>query len=327
MDYNEYYHKYLSRYRILKNSYQEEHNIRDLFDKPTMSRPNMSGGGSWGYFSDDNDSTLDLVGMYNITTYDEDADEFIRETSQTKINKILEKLWKDHDKLVKDIEKKKKAKSKIKDKVFSSYNLNTAHAGVIIYMLLYQFKIPEKYLKKTLATIYRLYFNIIRSNESSGWKEWEERLEALQMEIILLNYAINYGTPIKADKKFIKQNKISDVEKFCRSLKKKHDQGKLKLLDKIFLDKKRIKPKYSFMKYEILPPIDPDLLNVGDLMDGYEGRKSPEYYIVSENKHGKRKWIRYDPWEDKVGFYFSTDVLVDIFGKPFQKWYGLDKIN
>jgi len=142
---------------------------------------------------------------------------------------------------------------------------------------------------------------------------------------MLLSFAIEDGTPLRiphAAKKFLKEDRIWHQDKYCKLIKNKFSP-----LDKTYLSKKKIKPRYSFMKYEILPPIDPNLLKVGDVMDGYEGRKmkdgkkGKEYYIVKQKKNGYNYWDQYDSFVDAANIFISTDIFRDIFGKSFDKFF------
>ena len=175
MDYEKYYQKYFNMYQTLKYNTDDKFEINDEPDIPNIHQNHeykiQAGGGAWGYFSDDNDYTYDLLGDIGLHKYDDEKDELIKETNQAKINAALEKLFKDQEKMIKDVEKKAGYKSK--DKLKSPYNLNTAHLGVIIHLLFNRRKVPEKYLKKALANAYILLFKNLKAKESSGWREWE----------------------------------------------------------------------------------------------------------------------------------------------------------
>lgn len=118
---------------------------------------------------------------------------------------------------------------------------------------------------------------------SSGWFNYLSRLECLKREILLLNLAINSGTPLDLPTHLIKVNdakqelKRSELGEFVSN-------SKYDWMDHLFIKYRKIKSEYKFQKFSVLPLIDPNLLPNGVVMMGYEGRNLPDYYVVSQNR-------------------------------------------
>lgn len=79
--------------------------------------------------------------------------------------------------------------------------------------------------------------------------------------------------------------------------------------DNVYLKYRKVKPRYDFLKYEVLPPLDPHLLSNGIVMRGYVGNKTHEYYLVRDGK-----WIRYDSTIDPAVVYVDNSLLEDLYG-------------
>lgn len=256
----------------------------------------QTGGGTWGYFSHDNDYSVDLINKFGIETFKN------RISKDSKL--IMVKLFEDYEKHIENYENK----DKIQNKNYIYPNNNYEHLGVVIFMLLRQFKISKKYLKKTLIMAYQNYIYVYKNREATGWKDYKQRLKALTDEIRIINFSVNYGSPLQVDKNIIKKGEI-DMTKLCSFIKK----NKLDIRDYIFLKHQKTKPEYTFMKYEVLPVLNPNLLQLGTVMKGYEGRGYDKFYIVIM-QNGNKKWKRYDTYKDYSIGYLSEVFLYDIYG-------------
>ena len=123
----DYHHKYLK----YKTKYLEFHNQHNL---------SQDGGGSWNYFSFDNDQTHDALTKFRIEGVYFDND---------KIIKILKKMF---DKYFEDL---KLDDDSIKLIQFSDYINDDPEtdfylSGVVVYLLIRGYTIPIKYLKFSL---------------------------------------------------------------------------------------------------------------------------------------------------------------------------------
>lgn len=316
-DYQRKYIKYKSKYLDLKKSFEQDTNIQ-------------KGGGAWGAFSNDNDSTQDLMSKYKFIEYADDTITYHKDVKST--TSALKKLFQEFDKNI------KKQDKGVKNTDTSIYNLNYRYLGVIIELLLHLYPIPKEFLKRALIHAYREYIRISITKEASGWASYQDRLNSLKYEILLINYAINKGTPIKIPTNLLKTNENNsyldedDLVKFIDDLVEKKSKD---IMDNIFLDHKKIKPQYSFLKYEYLPVLNPTILDIGTIMKGYSGRgtrkatpfwecssipkRGTSVYFVVNNKNNKHIWKHYDPFDDTTIGYISIDIMYDIYGENITK--------
>jgi len=272
---------------------------------------NQSGGGAWSDFSNGNDYSQDLISNYQFSKYQPDGEiVYDRDANRTKLR--LKKLFTEFDKKIREND------PTIKNPDTSVYNLNYAYLGVVIDLILKLYPIPKEYLIRALVHAYREYIRIYITNEASGWVSYQNRLTAIKYEILLINYAINQGTPIKVPKQFlttIDANNMSldngNLVKFIDQLIKKNNSKDI--LDNIFLVKQKIKSKCSSQKCQYAPLIDSSILNIGTVMAGNNERNIRSYFIVSENKNKKRIWQHFDPYEHVTIGYLPIDILYDIY--------------
>lgn len=272
---------------------------------------NQIGGGAWSTFSNGNDNSKDMMTTYKFSQYDDDKMIYFKDIKSTNIG--LQKMFNDFDNEIKN-----KNSNFNKNTDASIYNLNYSYLGVVIELLLNLYPVPKKYLVRALIHAYREYIRIYITKESSGWESYICRLNSLRYEILLLNYAINTGTPISLSEEFINiecdtANEViweSDIIRFINGL---IDNKNSNIVDHIFLEHKEIKPKYDFYKYEYVPILNPLILNPGTIMKGYGDSKSASFFIVHE-KNNQRTWKHYDSYEDVSIGYLPIDILYDIYG-------------
>lgn len=262
----------------------------------------QKGGGTWGQFSFDNDYTHDLL----IDFRDGETKKFY---NNKQIDSLLDKMFEDFEK--RNIRPKDKH---IKNISFSDYNLNTACDGVVVYLLINGVHILRRHLDKTLAHLYKDYQKVYLTKESSGWRNYEARLEALKIEICLINYKINNGTI----------NKIMDV--ITHNINSKDilagnifiGKNNKKILDYISKNKKEFFDYLYIKPDKFLPYLNPNIVYDNMTMQGKNKYKQDEYYIVVNNGKTK-KWKKYDPYEDVTHGYLEPNFLASIYGDDFEK--------
>lgn len=188
--------------------------------------------------------------------------------------------------------------------------------------------IPKEYLVRSLIHAYRNFIRVYLTKESSGWRNYQTRLESLKYEILLLNYSINQGTPLQISKQYINKNQFvqwNDLIDFINKLQSKNDP---KLMDTIYLTKRKIKSEYNNKFYNYLPLLDPFILDLGIVMKGiHKGARSKRklarkpkpsdfaaYYIVKAKK-GKHVWADYQPHSYPVSVYLPNEILYFIYGR------------
>lgn len=283
----------------------------------------MKGSGAWGEYSFDNDHAHDLFSYFE--TYDAEKDIIIHHREPKKVSKALKKLDDYHFKRIKSNDKSVTRKNYD----FSQYNLDSSYLGTILLALLNEYKIPKPNLIKALIQAYKSYFNILCIGPASTWVDSQLRLQSLADEILVLNYAINHGTPFKILPAYQstfqgEKDDYINMNKFVKWLRKPAQQKKYNLFDKIFLQRKKISPRYHFQKFLVEPPIDPRLLTIGTVMNGFEGRGGNEYFIVDD----KQKWTPYDFFNSPANLYIPNNAFEFIYGDNFNKFYkpiGLKK--
>lgn len=265
----------------------------------------MNGGGMWNYWSNDNDRTQETLQTLGIKELDDSGNQMTYHTSGKILIQGLKKLFNELEENVKLLIKSntntnaKSDKNKKWQIDSSPYNLNHSFLGVIIDMLSNGCEIPDEYLKRSLIHAYREYFRLSVIKEASGWKSYKDRLKCLRYEILLINIAINQGTPLKTG---------IDIIKFVNQTDPKY------LIDNIYLKYKKENPLYKFNKYEILPLLDPKILDPGTIMQGYNGRHILEYYVVKITNKNDHSWKRFDPFTDLSTQFVDINLLYDIYG-------------
>lgn len=232
----------------------------------------QSGGGWWGVNSFDNDHVHDLLASYNFIKFKDD--ERIFETKKTNINIGLTKLF---DNLEKNLKKQDKITKNI---FYSKYNFNTSELGVVLILLLKNIVIPKKYLTICLIQAYKNYIKTYNTQNASGWinkgKEkcaFKQRLSALSTEIKIINYAINYGKSFDIPEKH-KSREYSSMGYVLKTYKKYQ-------MDDLFLKYTKVKSKYSFLKYEVLPMLNANILDEGTVMEGYNGKNIQNIMLLN----------------------------------------------
>jgi len=263
----------------------------------------LTGGGAWDFFSNSNDFTQDMLSDYGILTNNQ------YHTNIASTNRGLKKMFNDFDTKIKEKD------PTVKHPDRSSYNVNHGYLCVIIDMLLHLCQIKTTYLKRGLVHAYREYIRIYMTKEASGWKSYSDRLKCLKSEILLINYSINQGTPLKIPKEYFYQDNTINPN----ALAKFFDKIERRLIiDDIFLRYKKNKPKYRHNKFEVIPLLDPMMLDLGIIMEGYNGSNHIEYYVVAEKKD-KHIWKRYDPFVNVATALLPIEVLYDIYGDIIMK--------
>jgi len=265
----------------------------------------QTGGGAWSDYSDGNDSTHDLLLEYEIITVTEDETIYNKDMNQSEI--ALTKIFEEFNKNGEN----------------HKYPPNYSYLGVIIYMLFHLYPIPQKFLIRALSHAYQNFISNYSLGPASGWFNVFSRLQSQKTEILLLNLAINKGTPLNLPKYLLTSedsNSEIDREKSKTFIEKNINRSSQQydFIDHIFLTYKKIKPQYPFQKFAVLPIIDPHLFLDGIVMMGYEGRDFPEYYVVTL-KNGIKEWQRFDPFERSGVVFLSYQFLYYLYGKQLNK--------
>lgn len=271
---------------------------------PSRMVRKMKGGGAWGYFSADNDYTQDLI-MDNFQN---------RQNSVTEIKTRLKNIF---DSFERDIKSKKDSNQNDT----SQYNLNYAQLGVVTDLLLHLNKVPDEYLKRALIHAYREYVRIYYLQEASGWESYQERSDSLKYEIMLINYALNTGTPLNFPTKFL--NYDDDVQYISNESLIKYMNQLVRQKSNAYLDNVYIKYNYrkdpQTKKVVYYPLLDPNILNQGIVMQGYHTTSSPITYYIVENQNDRHQWKKYDPYEDPPTIYISPKLLESIYGSQINR--------
>ena len=331
---------HLNKYHTNKNKYITLININS-FAKSTINCSHninhviQSGGGAWSMYSDGNDYTHDLLFEYKIFTFDKKDDRLIYNRDLQSTNKSLKKLFMDHKIIQNENENENENKNK------KDYTLGILYPilGVIIYMLLEKYNINIKYVKYALIFAYKQYINICAIREASGWFGWETRKECLIDEIRLLNYVINNAKDNICLFHYKYDSSDDSCDDFHKIISTIHEKNPSKTMDFIFMQYRKIIPKYTFQKYNVQPAIDPKILNCGIVMMGYEARKDERH--IFNNKYtnnlligfivkgvhsydyfgikNDNKWSLYDYNDYKASYLIDHDIFVDIYGDEYLK--------
>jgi len=300
------------------NTNHNEYDEYNKYKKQYIVLKKMDGGGAWNSYSNGNDATQDLLYFNGIQGSDE-KNNLIHHTDPAIISKGLKKMF---DKF--DIEIRKRD-PQIKNPDTSIYNVNYAYLGVVIDILLTEgVAIEIKYLKRALVHAYREYIRTYIIREASGWRSYTDRLECLKHEILLINYAINKGTPIDFPKEYISKDGVVVPSVNPFNLKKilitgRHKINEKWLIDNIFLKYEKTKTKVI----KVLPLLDPNILDPGTIMEGYYKSNRIEYFIVHLKKD-KHVWEQYDPFGDPVSVLLKIEILYDIYGDIITKMIKKD---
>ena len=263
-----------------------------------INSPRQIGGGAWSSYSDGNDYTHDLLIKYQI--YDVKDDHRIK-------NKNLDFLTTQLDKMYKEFLNSKESKN---------YPPHYAYFGVIIYMLFHLYPIPQKFLVTALFDAYQNYISVYLLGPASSWFDYVSRLECMKIEILLLNLAINMGTPINLPTHLIESDESGPQIKqyeLGEFIQKNLFNLQYDWMDHLFIKYQKIKPEYEFQQFSVLPLIDPNLLQNGVVMIGYEGLNLPDYYVVNQSNSNK-KWHRFDSFEHSGIIFLDYDFLFDLYG-------------
>jgi hypothetical protein len=275
----------------------------------TLPIGNLTGGGAWAVWSNENDSTVDAIYQH----FGSDP----KNLALTQIKKGLGKVYAEADTELKNSNKNKSAI------VCLQHNVNYAYTGVVIGLLVSMAHIPLEYLKRALSDSYRDYIRTWSLKDASGWRSYKERLDAVAYEIRALSYAIQKGTPLALPDKYIDSDGKTDMSNVKKYLNKLQKDGVTTYIDKIYLVKTRAKvPLYMPKNSAIYEPLlDAQILNLGIVMEGAfdHVKKTQEqpmlrkYYVVTQ-KGTKRTWKLFDTFTDTVTGLVPSSVLEDIFG-------------
>jgi hypothetical protein len=290
---------------------QAKHDYLNLCLNSQSDNTNQIGGGAWGFTSDGNDHTHDLLSHYNLISYEDD--DIIHQTDLKTTTKAFTSMYRDYERdLKKSTSSSKRPTSKNADYHYTS---QYQYIGVIIYCIEHSYPIKTTFLKRALIHAYRDYIRLHKIKEASGWRDWKARSKALIREIKLLNYAINTA------KAGFSRIEIDSKKSVGRSIDRLLKQNPKLTIDKIHLKYRKVKPTYSFQKYLVQPAIDPNLLNEGSIMTGHEGRKSRDgskikvSFIVVSSKNGNRVWKTFDPFDNahSNATMLDDDIFVRIY--------------
>lgn len=291
-NYSEKYAKYKYLYLELKKQNQS-------IDQSI----NQSGGGAWGEFSFDNDNVHDELVDFR--------DEAGKLFSEKKINSLLQNMFDKYD------ERVRKNDPGIKKISFSEYILSPVCAGVVVYLLISDVNIAIKFLIKSLVQLYRDYLKVYVTKEASGWRSYQARLDALKIEISILNYAINNGSLEKI--RNIISPSINTADILSGNIFIGHDN---KLIFKYIGEHQRDFFDYVFIKPDPLKPyLNPNILYDKTIMLGKDPKYKhmSTYYITKTDTDGNKTWVKYDTFETLAYQYLPTDFLSDIYGEQFEK--------
>lgn len=264
---------------------------------------NQSGGGAWGEFSFDNDNVHDEL----VDFRDEDGKLF----PEKKINSLLQDMFDKYE------ERVRKNDPDIKKISFSEYILSETCAGVVLHLLTSGINIPIKFLVKSLIHLYRNYLKIYITKCASGWKSYLARLEALKIEISILNYAINNGS-LEKIRNVISPN-INTADILSGNIFIGHDN---KLIFKYIAEHRRDFFDYVFIKPNPLKPyLNPNILYDKTIMLGRDPKYKHmnRYYVTNTDSTGNKTWVEYDPFETLAYQYLPNDFLSSIYGTDFEK--------
>jgi hypothetical protein len=269
--------------------------------KTTSLKPKieLSGGGAWSNYSDGNDYTDDLLFEYKIIEIN--SDERIYNKNIDQLEDALTRMFAEFD----------------KSPHSHRYPPNYAYYGVIIYMLFHLYPIPMEFLVRALFDAYENFISNYLLGPASAWFNVFSRLQCQKTEILLLNLALNKGTPISLPQDVIESDEL-DRSKLQTFIEKNIENTDYDFIDHLFLKYKKIGPQYPFQKFAVLPFIDPSLLSKGIVMMGYEGRGLPEYYIV-DLINGVKEWKRFDPFETNGIVFLSYQFLYYLYGDHLNK--------
>jgi hypothetical protein len=250
------------------------------------------GGGTWGTFSFDNDSTHDmLIDFYKDRVLINDA----------KINKLLTKVFADEDKMI------KRNHPDEKNMIFTDYRLYTSCAGVVIYLILRYRKIKQEFLKRALINIYKDYLKLYINREASGWKDYKSRVESVIIEIHLINYCLNHGSLEKIVKHLSENINTADILAGDIFINK----NSVKVMKYIRAHKKDFADKLFMLSSSKLPQLDPNIPYLNTVMKSNDGH----FFINKEAKKGKRTWVSYNSYNDLSYNYLDDNFLASIYEK------------
>jgi len=97
----------------------------------------------------------------------------------------------------------------------------------------------------------------------------------------------------------------------------------MEIVDHIFIQHKKIKPIYSFQKYEYVSFLDSGILDIRTIMKGYNSKNISSFFIV-ETKNKKNIWKHYESLNDPVGNYIPIEMLYNTHGSIISKINGKD---
>ena len=305
-----------NRYITIKNDYLQLCDISSKYNYNNITK--QKGGGAWSVYSSGNDSTADMLISYNIQEFDDESDEPIEHKDIKDSDNALDMMFKDYEKDMKAIVKKNKSHIKINEIIdFCDLPINDAYLGVVTWMLESNYPVRLKYLYRILAHAYISYFKVISLKGASGWFDWDERRRALIHEIRAINYAINTAKDGIAQITSSSNEPCDKIYGFVCDIFEKSPEL---VMDKYYIQYRKCRPRYDFIKYAAQPGVDPKLLKVGTVMDGYDGGRNGDdslAYIVILDKSGKKVWSLFDCFEHNYSCHLDDKYIIDLYGQQY----------